>query len=51
MVPSNLVVPMESSSDLKGTGSSGAFKGAEVEKVGGGATEFRYPSYVQHIMG
>ncbi|XP_069563760.1 urocanate hydratase [Brachyistius frenatus] len=25
--------------------------GAEVEKVGGGATEFRYPSYVQHIMG
>ncbi len=27
------------------------FTGAEVEKVGGGATEFRYPSYVQHIMG
>lgn len=27
------------------------FIGAEVEKVGGGATEFRYPSYVQHIMG
>uniref|UniRef100_A0A674AKY2 Urocanate hydratase 1 n=1 Tax=Salmo trutta TaxID=8032 RepID=A0A674AKY2_SALTR len=25
--------------------------GAEVEKEGGGATEFRYPSYVQHIMG
>uniref|UniRef100_A0AAX7T339 Urocanate hydratase n=1 Tax=Astatotilapia calliptera TaxID=8154 RepID=A0AAX7T339_ASTCA len=25
--------------------------GAEVQKVGGGATEFRYPSYVQHIMG
>uniref|UniRef100_A0A8D3CHJ9 urocanate hydratase n=1 Tax=Scophthalmus maximus TaxID=52904 RepID=A0A8D3CHJ9_SCOMX len=25
--------------------------GAEVEKAGGGATEFRYPSYVQHIMG
>ncbi|XP_008408095.1 urocanate hydratase [Poecilia reticulata] len=25
--------------------------GAEVSKVGGGATEFRYPSYVQHIMG
>ncbi|XP_067359506.1 urocanate hydratase isoform X2 [Channa argus] len=25
--------------------------GADVEKVGGGATEFRYPSYVQHIMG
>lgn len=25
--------------------------GAQVEKVGGGATEFRYPSYVQHIMG
>uniref|UniRef100_A0A3Q3XCT4 urocanate hydratase n=1 Tax=Mola mola TaxID=94237 RepID=A0A3Q3XCT4_MOLML len=25
--------------------------GAEVEKVGGGPTEFRYPSYVQHIMG
>ncbi|KAG7231425.1 hypothetical protein INR49_011945 [Caranx melampygus] len=25
--------------------------GAEVKKVGGGATEFRYPSYVQHIMG
>lgn len=25
--------------------------GAPVEKVGGGATEFRYPSYVQHIMG
>ncbi|XP_057702389.1 urocanate hydratase isoform X2 [Corythoichthys intestinalis] len=25
--------------------------GAAVEKVGGGATEFRYPSYVQHIMG
>lgn len=27
------------------------FIGAEVEKIGGGATEFRYPSYVQHIMG
>lgn len=27
------------------------FIGADVEKVGGGATEFRYPSYVQHIMG
>ncbi|KAG7283227.1 hypothetical protein CRUP_004969 [Coryphaenoides rupestris] len=28
-------------------------RGAKVEKVGGsgGATEFRYPSYVQHIMG
>lgn len=25
--------------------------GAEVEKTGGGATEFKYPSYVQHIMG
>uniref|UniRef100_A0A8C7SQ62 Urocanate hydratase n=1 Tax=Oncorhynchus mykiss TaxID=8022 RepID=A0A8C7SQ62_ONCMY len=25
--------------------------GAEVEKEGGGATEFRYPSYVQDIMG
>ncbi|XP_033823142.1 urocanate hydratase [Periophthalmus magnuspinnatus] len=25
--------------------------GADVEKTGGGATEFRYPSYVQHIMG
>uniref|UniRef100_A0AAY5ELF1 urocanate hydratase n=1 Tax=Electrophorus electricus TaxID=8005 RepID=A0AAY5ELF1_ELEEL len=25
--------------------------GAEVEKSGGGATEFKYPSYVQHIMG
>ncbi|XP_026115985.1 urocanate hydratase [Carassius auratus] len=25
--------------------------GAEVEKKGGGATEFKYPSYVQHIMG
>ncbi|KAK7896065.1 hypothetical protein WMY93_021390 [Mugilogobius chulae] len=25
--------------------------GANVEKQGGGATEFRYPSYVQHIMG
>jgi len=25
--------------------------GAEVKKVDGGATEFRYPSYVQHIMG
>uniref|UniRef100_A0A671W4Y6 Urocanate hydratase n=2 Tax=Sparus aurata TaxID=8175 RepID=A0A671W4Y6_SPAAU len=25
--------------------------GAAVEKDGGGATEFRYPSYVQHIMG
>uniref|UniRef100_A0A8C7YTT1 Urocanate hydratase 1 n=1 Tax=Oryzias sinensis TaxID=183150 RepID=A0A8C7YTT1_9TELE len=25
--------------------------GAEVEKGDGGATEFRYPSYVQHIMG
>uniref|UniRef100_A0A8C5H7S3 urocanate hydratase n=1 Tax=Gouania willdenowi TaxID=441366 RepID=A0A8C5H7S3_GOUWI len=25
--------------------------GAEVEKPEGGATEFRYPSYVQHIMG
>uniref|UniRef100_H3BZ80 Urocanate hydratase n=1 Tax=Tetraodon nigroviridis TaxID=99883 RepID=H3BZ80_TETNG len=25
--------------------------GAQVGKVGGGATEFRYPSYVQHIMG
>uniref|UniRef100_A0A8C9YPB5 Urocanate hydratase n=1 Tax=Sander lucioperca TaxID=283035 RepID=A0A8C9YPB5_SANLU len=25
--------------------------GGKVEKVGGGATEFRYPSYVQHIMG
>lgn len=27
------------------------FIGAEVEKAGAGATEFRYPSYVQHIMG
>uniref|UniRef100_A0A8C9YT46 Urocanate hydratase n=1 Tax=Sander lucioperca TaxID=283035 RepID=A0A8C9YT46_SANLU len=27
------------------------FIGGKVEKVGGGATEFRYPSYVQHIMG
>uniref|UniRef100_A0AAY4BZP6 Urocanate hydratase n=1 Tax=Denticeps clupeoides TaxID=299321 RepID=A0AAY4BZP6_9TELE len=25
--------------------------GADVQKHGGGATEFRYPSYVQHIMG
>uniref|UniRef100_A0A8B9RFM5 Urocanate hydratase n=1 Tax=Astyanax mexicanus TaxID=7994 RepID=A0A8B9RFM5_ASTMX len=25
--------------------------GAEVEKSGAGATEFKYPSYVQHIMG
>uniref|UniRef100_A0AAY5KJA4 urocanate hydratase n=1 Tax=Esox lucius TaxID=8010 RepID=A0AAY5KJA4_ESOLU len=25
--------------------------GAAVQKEGGGATEFRYPSYVQHIMG
>lgn len=25
--------------------------GAKVEKNGGGATEFKYPSYVQHIMG
>ncbi|XP_077054436.1 urocanate hydratase [Siphateles boraxobius] len=25
--------------------------GAKVEKKGGGATEFKYPSYVQHIMG
>uniref|UniRef100_A0AAR2LC40 Urocanate hydratase n=1 Tax=Pygocentrus nattereri TaxID=42514 RepID=A0AAR2LC40_PYGNA len=25
--------------------------GAEVQKSGGGATEFKYPSYVQHIMG
>nr|XP_055069705.1 urocanate hydratase [Misgurnus anguillicaudatus] len=25
--------------------------GAEVAKKGGGATEFKYPSYVQHIMG
>uniref|UniRef100_A0A8C3ARQ3 Urocanate hydratase n=1 Tax=Cyclopterus lumpus TaxID=8103 RepID=A0A8C3ARQ3_CYCLU len=28
-----------------------AQESAEVEKAGGGATEFRYPSYVQHIMG
>ncbi|XP_043934539.1 urocanate hydratase [Protopterus annectens] len=25
--------------------------GADIEKSGGGKTEFRYPSYVQHIMG
>ncbi|NP_001128601.1 urocanate hydratase [Danio rerio] len=25
--------------------------GADVQKKGGGATEFKYPSYVQHIMG
>uniref|UniRef100_A0A3P8UMB5 urocanate hydratase n=1 Tax=Cynoglossus semilaevis TaxID=244447 RepID=A0A3P8UMB5_CYNSE len=25
--------------------------GADVQKPGGGATEFRFPSYVQHIMG
>jgi len=28
-----------------------SLQGAKVEKKGGGATEFKYPSYVQHIMG
>lgn len=27
------------------------FEGADVEKRGAGKVEFRYPSYVQHIMG
>jgi len=27
------------------------FIGADVEKKGANKTEFRYPSYVQHIMG
>lgn len=47
----NLIMTIQSTSDFEGTGFCDAYAGAEVEKVGGGATEFRYPSYVQHIMG
>lgn len=45
-----MIITIQSTSDLERT-LCNVFKGAEVEKMGGGATEFRYPSYVQHIMG